>query len=132
MLQWHSAEQNLPVDDFVRGKVDALTTQNTQEYKAEYHAPVAESVDALDLKSNWVNRSVPVQVWPGAFLKTHRMWVFFFRPFSHYATLCFKHSLSTRFAVYREIFSKSPACGLAPNRLSGSWAIPHKSGLEHF
>ncbi len=32
-------------------------------------APVAESVDALDLKSNRVNNSVPVQVWPGANLK---------------------------------------------------------------
>lgn len=33
------------------------------------HAPVAESVDALDLKSNWAYNPVPVQVWPGANLK---------------------------------------------------------------
>lgn len=34
---------------------------------AEYlYAPVAESVDALDLKSNRGSPSVPVQVWPGA------------------------------------------------------------------
>ncbi len=34
-----------------------------------YYAPVAESVDALDLKSNRGSPSVPVQVWPGAILK---------------------------------------------------------------
>ena len=33
------------------------------------YAPVAESVDALDLKSNRGSPSVPVQVWPGANLK---------------------------------------------------------------
>ncbi len=27
---------------------------------------MAESVDALDLKSNWAYNPVPVQVWPGA------------------------------------------------------------------
>lgn len=32
---------------------------------------MAESVDALDLKSNWAYNPVPVQVWPGAFIKTH-------------------------------------------------------------
>ena len=31
---------------------------------------MAESVDASDLKSDWANNSVPVQVWPGAPLKT--------------------------------------------------------------
>lgn len=40
-------------------------------------APVAESVDALDLKSNWAYNPVPVQVWPGAILKDSRKWVFF-------------------------------------------------------
>lgn len=39
-------------------------------------APVAESVDALDLKSNWAYNPVPVQVWPGAILKDSRKWVF--------------------------------------------------------
>ena len=33
------------------------------------YAPVAESVDALDLKSNRGSPSVPVQVWPGAITK---------------------------------------------------------------
>ena len=40
-------------------------------------APVAESVDALDLKSNRVNNSVPVQVWPGANLKGLERGLFF-------------------------------------------------------
>ena len=40
-------------------------------------APVAESVDALDLKSNWAYNPVPVQVWPGAILKDSLRWVFF-------------------------------------------------------
>ena len=31
-------------------------------------ALVAESVDALDLKSNWGSTSVPVQVWPRAII----------------------------------------------------------------
>ena len=30
------------------------------------NALVAESVDASDLKSDWANNSVPVQVWPRA------------------------------------------------------------------
>ena len=39
--------------------------------KTKYNcrAPVAESVDALDLKSNRGSPSVPVQVWPGAITK---------------------------------------------------------------
>ena len=36
---------------------------------------MAESVDALDLKSNWGSTSVPVQVWPRAILqKTFPYW----------------------------------------------------------
>ena len=41
-----------------------------REMKIKYpHALVAESVDALDLKSNRGSPSVPVQVWPRAILK---------------------------------------------------------------
>ena len=70
MLQWHSAEENMPVAYFARGEVDVKVYRcRKSTLKIKYHAPVAESVDALDLKSNWVNRSVPVQVWPGAILK---------------------------------------------------------------
>ena len=42
---------------------------------------MAESVDALDLKSNWAYNPVPVQVWPGAILKkkTHLIESFLLR-----------------------------------------------------
>ena len=40
-------------------------------------APVAESVDALDLKSNRAYNPVPVQVWPGANLKDFMLEVLF-------------------------------------------------------
>ena len=33
------------------------------------NALVAESVDASDLKSDWANNSVPVQVWPRAIFR---------------------------------------------------------------
>ncbi len=39
---------------------------------------MAESVDALDLKSNRAYNPVPVQVWPGAFLKRHNEGCVFF------------------------------------------------------
>ena len=46
---------------------------------AQSLALVAESVDALDLKSNRGSPSVPVQVWPGANLKNSHFnkWLFF-------------------------------------------------------
>ena len=47
-----------------RGKVEWLQKKHKQR-----RAPVAESVDALDLKSNWAYNPVPVQVWPGAIFK---------------------------------------------------------------
>lgn len=37
---------------------------------------MAESVDASDLKSDWANNSVPVQVWPGAILRQGKSLVF--------------------------------------------------------
>ena len=53
-------------------------------------ALVAESVDALDLKSNRGSPSVPVQVWPGANLKkTYRDVGLFFNFYSLYCTFFF-------------------------------------------
>ena len=40
------------------------------------YALVAESVDALDLKSNRGSPSVPVQVWPRAFLRDSESYLF--------------------------------------------------------
>ena len=39
---------------------------------------MAESVDASDLKCDWANNSVPVQVWPGAPLKTELILCLFY------------------------------------------------------
>ena len=51
-----------------RGEVDASGEQKkkTKSDNLIKYAPVAESVDALDLKSNRGQPSVPVQVWPRA------------------------------------------------------------------
>ncbi len=61
-----------------RGKVDASKNECLVSVLTnEYRAPVAESVDALDLKSNWAYNPVPVQVWPGAYFKTPLIGEFF-------------------------------------------------------
>ena len=60
------------VEHFVRGEVDAVYRgcyKGQKQLNKNYHAPVAESVDASDLKSDWANNSVPVQVWPGAIIR---------------------------------------------------------------
>lgn len=41
------------------------------------NALVAESVDASDLKSDWANNSVPVQVWSRAVFRLSLMRAFF-------------------------------------------------------
>ena len=61
----------------MRGKVDKSTESAESKLKIKYNrAPVAESVDASDLKSDWANNSVPVQVWPGAILRQGESLVF--------------------------------------------------------
>ena len=54
-----------------RGEVDAdyRVRRRVIENLIKMFAPVAESVDALDLKSTRGSPSVPVQVWPGASFK---------------------------------------------------------------
>ena len=54
---------------FARGEVDAVYRFRWIMTIKYFRAPVAESVDALDLKSNRGFPSVPVQVWPGAIFK---------------------------------------------------------------
>ena len=54
---------------FGRGAVDAVYRFRWIMTIKYFRAPVAESVDALDLKSNRGSPSVPVQVWPRAFFK---------------------------------------------------------------
>ena len=64
-----SANQPRRMSRFVRGEVENLPIPQ-QRMKIKYpHALVAESVDALDLKSNRGSPSVPVQVWPRAIKK---------------------------------------------------------------
>ena len=62
---------------------------------------MAESVDALDLKSNQVNSLVPVQVWLGAFLKTYESMSFLLPAFHFQFTLASSGYKFTSLTSYR-------------------------------
>ena len=80
-------------------------------------APVAESVDALDLKSNWAYNPVPVQVWPGAFLKDLLITgLFYYLTWKSYFSLLYSSSV-TDSSHSLEVSSPSTSTARCENQL---------------